>query len=228
MNTIEISHSKIALRAGTILLFFVGAGILHYTIIELRLVALDQMDSIVHFVKTEGLLFRAGILLDLVLFVSGIFMTLLLYMLLKAVNEDLALLAFVFMLIETILCITIELSSFMALLLVNGKSYLQVLDSEAAKVALGLVLGLRADGYLLSVLFFDMSFMVFVYLLWKAKYVPYHLAILGMLAFADMFLATTTKILWPHFSDIWVKGSASLVMLVQVSMGVALIRRGLR
>lgn len=228
MNTLEIVTPKIALRAGIIILVFIVTGILHYTIIELRLVALDNMASIVQFIKADGLLFRAGILLDLVLFVTGIIMALLLYRLLKSVNKGLALLAFVFMLIETMLSVTVELSSFLALLLVNGKSYIQTFDPETVKATLSLVLGMRADGYLLSVIFFDLSFMIFVYLLLRAKYLPHNLAILALLAFADMLLATAAKILWPTFPELWVKGSASLVMLVQVSIGVLLIRRGIR
>jgi len=137
-------------------LFFVLASILHYTFVELHLVVSENTSAIANFIQTHELLFRIGIADHIIVFMSGTILSLAFYRILTPVNRNLALLALVSILLHTSLTVVIELSSFMALFLATSKEYLAIFQIKQLQALLGLCLDVRAAGYMLATLFFNL------------------------------------------------------------------------
>lgn len=113
-HNIDTSQHKAARVAGLAYLFFMIGSILHFSIVELKLIVSENTAEIANFIKTNELLFRIGIAVDLIIFINGMILFMALYVILKPVNKNLALLALFWMLIETTLVVVNELSSFIA------------------------------------------------------------------------------------------------------------------
>ena len=68
-------------------------SILHFSIVKLNLIVSENTAEIANFIKTNELLFRIGIAVDLIIFINGMILFIALYVILKPVNKNLALLA---------------------------------------------------------------------------------------------------------------------------------------
>ncbi len=225
-NAPEINEDRILPQAvkmaGWMFLLFIVLSVLHYTVIELHLIDTDHIEEVFSFMKSHDLLFHAGIALDLCLFICGITLSVALYTMLKSQNKSLALLALICMVVESVLAVVIELSSYAALLLVNES--LAGFDTEQVQVLLGLVLNIRAAGYGIVILFFNLGFVLFFYLFLKSAYIPKLLAMAGLVLFAFMLSLTFLQIIVAHKSVESIGQNVSiLVMLLQIVVGVWLL-----
>jgi hypothetical protein len=229
-NAPEINEDRIlrhALRvAGWMFLLFIVLSILHYTVIEVHLIDTDHIEEIFSFVKHHDLLFHAGIAIDLSLFICGIILSVALYTMFKSVNKSLALLALICMGVESVLAVVIELSSYAALLLVNEG--LSGFDTEQLQTLLSLVLKIRAAGYGIVILFFNLSFVLFFHLFVKSRYIPKLLAMVGFVLFTFMLSLTFLQIIIAHKSVESLGQNVSvIVMLLQITVGVwLLVKKG--
>lgn len=218
---------KIEKLAGIMFIFFITVSIFHYTLIETRLIVSGNTADIINFIRTNELLFRAGIVIDLILFISGIILSFVLYVILNRANKNLALLALILMLIETVTAVVIEFSSFIALLLLNNKGYLPLIETEQVEVLLGLTLSFRAAGYSIVNLFFSMGFIIVFYLFFISNYIPKKLSVLGILLFLLMLILTCIKIVIPNNCvETLEQLSSGLVMLLLITVGLRLLIKG--
>jgi len=223
----DTSQHEAGRVAGFMFLFFIVASILHYTVVELNLIVSDNTSEIANFIKINELLFRVGIAIDLILFISGIILSMALYVILKPVNKNLVLFALIMMLIQVTVAVVIELSSFSVLLLVNREDYLTVFETEQLQALLGLFLNVRAAGYSIVMLFFSLGFIIFFYLFLKSNYIPKIFAALGIFSFLLMLILTFVKIIIPNYTEIIGQVSSVLVMLFQIIIGLWLLFKGI-
>lgn len=225
-NAPEINEDKTVQHAvkmaAWMFLLFIVLSILHYTVIELHLIDTDHIEEVFSFIKSHDLLFHAGIAIDLSLFICGITLSVALYAMLKSVNKILALLALICMVVESVLAVVLELSSYGALLLVNES--LSGFDTEQLQTLLSLVLKIRAAGYGIVILFFNLSFVLFFHLFVKSRYIPKLLAMVGFVLFTFMLSLTFLQIIVAHKSVESIGQNVSiLVMLLQIFVGVWLL-----
>lgn len=227
-------RSRTARTAGLALLVFTVLSVVHFTVIELNLIVSDGTARIAAFVESHEPLFRAGIVLDLLIFSSGTVFFVALYTMLRSVDETLALLALLWMLIQASLAVVIELSSFTTLLLFGGKAYLAAFEPDQLEALAGLVLATRAAGYVVTVPFFSLGFAVFCLLLFRSRAVPRKLAAWGLLSFSLLLVSATGRILLSDQSPMiaitrMASGVASVsVLLFQIVFGLWLSIRGVR
>ena len=83
------------------------------------------------------------------------------------------------------------------LLLLNGKGYLAVFETEQLQALVGLFLNVRAAGYDIAVLFFSLGSIIFYYLFFKSKYIPNKLPAWGIFSFLLMLVLAFVKIIIP-------------------------------
>ena len=227
------SIQRTARVAGFAYLFFIVGSLLHFSIIEINLIVSENTGAIAHFIQTHELQFRLGIVGDLIIFMTGIILAQALYVMLKIINKDLALLALILMLIQAALLIVIELTSFIALFFLNDNSYLTVFETEQLQALVGLFLKVRAAGYGLSMLFFCPALIIFSYLFFKSKYIPKILAVWGIFSLLLMLIMTLAKIIIPdgYIEMLVISAKIGLVsnisyMLFQITIGFWLLFKG--
>ena len=150
-------------------------------------------------IKANELLFRIGIGSEIMMFVLVVLLSLALYVILKTVNMNLALLALLWRLGEAIIGGGVTV--------ISGLIPLLLLDSEAAfekeqlHALVGLFLDVRNAGLDVVLIFIGMGGTVFCYLFFKSKYVPRILAAWGMLTYLSMLLLAFVSILLSNLPE---------------------------
>ena len=158
--------------------FFADNGV-HYTAVESGDVA-----AIAHNIMASEWLFRIGFVNFLFAAVFFLLSAWALYVLLKPVNKDLALL---FVLLNlggvAIWCIS-QVSEFAAMLLLSGADYLKVFQADQLQAQAMLFLNLYQNGFMIAQIFLGLWLFPLGYLVFKSGFLP---RILGILLIIDGF-----------------------------------------
>ena len=202
-HTEEASQSKAAKVAGLMFLFIVLGWTLNWTLIDSKLIVAENTTATVNNIMANELLFRIGIANQLIFSISGVVLALALYIILKSVNKNLALLALFLKLAEAILGAVIALGSFIALLILKGHA-LNAFEPGQIQALVGLFLNGRISISAIPMVFLGLNMMVFFYLLFKSKYVPGILAGFGILSYALIFIYALITILSPNYAAIMI------------------------
>ena len=185
--------------AGLAYLITMMLGIFSVGIIESKLIVPGNDAATVNNIMANELLFRVGIIGEIMMFVLVILLSLALYVILKSVNRNLALLALLWRLAEAIIGggVTV-LSGLIPLLLLNGEA---VFEPEQLHALVGLFLDVRAAGLDVVLIFIGMGGTLFCYLFFKSKYVPRILAAWGIITYLSMLIISFVSILIPDLPE---------------------------
>jgi hypothetical protein len=226
----DTSQHKAAKAAGFIFLFIVTGWILNWTFIDSKLHVTGNVLTTVNNIMANELLFRIGIINELIFSVSGMFLAAALYIILKPVNRNLALLAFCLKMVETVIAAVIVLAAFIALQMLNGKALLTAMKPEQFMDIAGLFFNVRSTGSTISMVFLGLNFTLFFYLLLKSRYVPGILAGFGIISYSLILIYSLSNILLPSNTAV---NSVSMIfytpsILFEILIGLWLIFKGLK
>ena len=145
----------------------------------------------------EGM-YRLGFVIYLLVYVSDLAAALVLYVLLKPVNREIALLAAFFRFAEaTILGINL-LNHYNAFLLLSGGEALAALQPDQVQVLASLFLDAQRSGYLIGQVFFGFHCLFLGYLFAKSGYFPRFLGVLLIAASFGYLLESFSYFLLPN------------------------------
>jgi hypothetical protein len=176
-------------------------------------------------IAANGLLFRVGVLYDLMMFASVIGLAVALYIVLKPVSKNLALLALSWRLGEAIIGGVTVLVSATIFLIVISKEQLTVFNPEQLHALLGLFLRVRSISLNIVIVFLCLGTIVFCILFYKCRYVPRWLSIWGVLSFLLMLVQSFVGILVPN-NSLMVFGAPAI--LFEIFMGLWLLFKGIK
>ncbi len=199
--TVRIADTSqlIAARvAGFAYLLIIIISILNVNFVDSKLIVSGNDAATANNIMANDLLFRIGIAGVLILYTSVVVLSLALYVILKTVNKNLALLAMLLRSGEAILGCATVLISFIVLLLLNGKGYSTVFETEQLQALVGLFLNVRTAGLDIVLIFVGLGGTVFCYLFFKSKYVPRILAAWGIFTYLSMLILSFVSILLPN------------------------------
>ena len=148
-NTItDILHPKAAIvrAAGLTYIIIIVIGVLNSIFIDSRLIAYEDITQTINNILANEFLFRFGSACVLILYVLVILLSVLLYLILKNVNKNLALLAMVFRIGEALLGITTVLITFIVLSLLNNQFNVKSIDNVQLNILVAALLDLRITG----------------------------------------------------------------------------------
>jgi hypothetical protein len=226
----EASQHKAARVAGFMFLFSLIVPFLNWTFVLSKLVVAENVMATANNIMANELLFRIGITIELIMSVGLIVLALALYIILKPVNKNLALLALLWKLVEATIAAVIVLVSFIALQVLNGDAYLTVFTPEQLQVPVGLILNAHFAVYSIPMVFLGLDMVVFSYLFFKSKYIPRILAGFGILSFALVLIHALMYILAPKYATMpinqivfWVPSG-----LFEIMIGIWLLSKGLK
>jgi hypothetical protein len=196
-NTTSIQ--KTARIAGVLYLLITVLSIpVHFVIPAQLIVAGDAAATASKIMASAGL-FRMGIGAELLLLLSEIGLTVLLYVLLKPVSKTLSLVAAVSRLAMTMIHGANLLTHIIVLLLLSGAGYLTVFE-PAQLNALGMVFLNAYDyGFTIGIVFLFLHALILGYLIFKSSYFPRVLGILFMIASLGYLIDSFSHILIPNY-----------------------------
>jgi hypothetical protein len=199
-HVVDTSQRKAVKVAGLMFLFSLIVPLLNWTFVLSKFnIAGDPIATAKNIMANE-LLFRFGITIELIMSVGLIVLALALYIILKPVNKNLALLALFLKLVEaTIMAVTV-LVHFIALQVLNGEAHLTVFTPEQLQFPIGLIFNSHTAITSIPMVFLGLDMMVFSYLFFKSKYIPRVLSGFGILSFALIFIHALMYILAPEYA----------------------------
>jgi hypothetical protein len=153
-------------------------------------------------IRTTELLFRIGIVAELISATIFIFMGLAFYHLLKGVNKKHALLMLTLVLISVPISYLNELNRVAALILSNGAHFSSVLDQSQLDALVMAFFHLHGDGLLLAQIFWGLWLFPFGVLVYRSGFLPRILGVLLVPAGVGYVAASLTSLLSPPYGDI--------------------------
>lgn len=183
--------------------------------------------QVAHSILTHATAFRVGTLIFLFYGMSVLVVSAALYIMLRSINQMLALLALFGRLVNGFIWLVVALNLFTALRLLSQPVYVGLLpDSLQGLVKLYLS---GFDQYYVGLLFWSLGAAVGAYLWLKSGYIPCLFAVFGILASAWCAGCTIALFLFPSFQEIvnlWLFDSP--MVLFEIGLSLLLLFRGLR
>jgi len=199
---IDNSQRKAAKAAGlSYLLTFAIVVYVNFAIHD-RLIAEHSAAETAKNILAHALLFRVGLVGDLLYCVGVIVLLTALYVILKPVSPGLALLAALWRLVWVLMWLAMTAYLFEALRLLSSLDYLQPFGADRLQILARFYLGMRFDYYYIGLLFGSLASVVCAWLWFKSRYVPRWLAIFGIISSAFCVACTLLLYLFPNFDQI--------------------------
>ncbi len=193
----DISLPKVVKVAGFAYFLIIITSLASMIFIESNLFVPGNDAATFNNIVANEWLFRINAAYGLLMFASVVILAVALYVILKTVNKNLALLALSWRLGEAVLgCVTV-LCSIIILLLINGKGNSALFETEQLHALVGLFLEIRSAAMLFVIVFLSLGTIVFSYLFLKSKYIPRMLAAFGIFSFLLMLIYPFLEILLP-------------------------------
>jgi hypothetical protein len=224
---IEPVQRTAAKTVGFLYLFAMAISIFGESVRGRLILPHDAVQTASSIAASEAL-FRLSIVGDLIIYVCDIILFWGLYVILKRVNKDVALLGAFFRLVETAILVVTTLTAFIALRLLSGADYLRVVDTVQLQALARGFLSVYGIGLSVGFVFLGLGSAVFSYLWLKSRYVPRGLAWLGI--FGSLLMAIMS-LLTMVFPVVWDRVGMAYMMpmgLYEVGLGLWLLVKGLK
>lgn len=196
-HTAEASPQVYARIAGFTYLLIIVIGVLNASVVDPELIVSGNDAATATNILANDLLFRLGIATTLIMYASVVVLSWALYVLLKTVNKNLALLGMLLRSGEAILGAASVLVSFLALVVLNELGHSSGFETKHLQALAGLLLNVRTPGLDIVLLFVGLGGTPFFYLFYTSRYIPRTLATWGILTYVSMAVLSLLSILLP-------------------------------
>ncbi|WP_422310114.1 DUF4386 domain-containing protein [Geothrix sp.] len=186
--------------AGVFYLAIILLGLFGEMFVRAKLVVSGNPAATAHAISASPLLWRMGIVGDLLMHVFDIPVIVVLYLLLKPVNESLSLSAAFLNLIQTAVLAANKLSLLVPLYLLGGSSYLTAISTAQLQTLSYVAINAHGYGFAVGLIFFGVSCLVRGYLMVKSGYVPKLYGFLMVLAGFSYLINSFALLLAPTFA----------------------------
>ena len=222
----ETSPLVYARIAGFLYIFIIMIGVLNGIFIDSSLIVPGNDTATAANIMANDLLFRVGIASTLILYACVVVLSWALYVILRTVKKDLALLALLLRSAEAVLGGATVLVSFTILALLNGEDYSGVFGTEQLHTLVRSFLDVRTAGLDIVLVFVGLGGAVFCYLFFKSKFVPRLLAAWGIFTYLSMVVLGLVSILFPDHPMMFETVLYSLGGLFELIFGFWLLVKG--
>ena len=218
------SLRKSARTAGFLYLMFIATTVFA-GVVRSNLIVFGDAAATANNVITSAGLFRLDFMSDVLAAVLFLLSAWALYVLLKPVDKNLALL---FVLLNLggvgVQCISL-LNQFAALLLLSGADYLRVFPTDQLQALALLFLDLHKNGFMIAQVFYGAWLLPLGYLVFKSGFLPRWLGILLMIDCAGVLLWFFQFFLLPGYEVITYPGLA-VSFIAEFSLSLWLLFKG--
>lgn len=201
------SLKKTARAAGLLYLIFIVLAFLGGFLYSNLIVPGDAAETATNIASNEWQ-FRCSFVINLIYQTSFIFLAWALYLLLKPVNKNLALLFVLCTVVGVAIhCINL-LIQFTALELVNGAGYLKAFEADELDALVMLFLNMHNHGIIIAQIFWGLWLLPLGYLVYKSGFLPKFLGVLLMIGCFGYLIDFLQYFLFPNYEVITDPGLA--------------------
>jgi hypothetical protein len=177
-HAVESSPQTYARIGGALYLLIIVVGGFTEGFVRTKLVVPGDVAATARNLISSELLWRITFAGQLTMYVCGVALVLILYVLLRPVNANLALLAAFFNLVSIAIEAVNSLTHLAPLLVLGNADYLKAFDPRQLQAATMLSLELHEYGFAISLTFFAFTLLLLGYLIFKSRYFPKTLGVL--------------------------------------------------
>ena len=199
-NTIESSQRTAAKVAGVSLLFSTVIVVFaNYVLLNPLIVRGNAAETAKNIMAHETQ-FRVALTCFLAYSASVIVLLAALYVILKPVNQGLALVGALFRLVFAMMWLLSTLNMLGALRLLSGASYLQIFEADRLQALARVSVAGTFDDYYIGLPFFGLAATVCAWLWFKSNYIPKGLAVFGVISSAWCVICAFVFLIFPGFA----------------------------
>jgi len=199
ISRLEPAQHTAAKIVGFLYLFTNATAIVAFSARGKLMMPHDAVQTATNIAASEGL-FRSGIAFELITVVGVIILLWALYVVLKPINKDVALLGAFLRLAENFVLAYITVQEFAALAVLKSTASLQGFGPPQLQGLSDIFLRVYGDTFNIGFLFLGLGSAVFSYLWLKSRYIPRVLAVWGIFASLVMALMSLALIVFPSLS----------------------------
>jgi hypothetical protein len=219
-----MTRDRCARLAGFMFLFIIAVYILAM-VIAARLQVPGDFAATARTVMASEQLYRFALSCNLIAGVGTLFLAMGLYVILKPVDADLALLALLFRTIEAALTGVSVVFSFTLLRLYKGGDPITAFDPNQLSVFSALRAAAGTATYNVTAFFFGFGSIVFFLLFLKSSLIPKPLSIIGIIGSILVPIICYGSLVWPQYGKMLQIGWIPIA-IAEVSAGALLLVRG--
>jgi hypothetical protein len=229
VSPIDDSQRKAAKVAGFAGLFAVAIVVFgNYWLLSPLIVPRNAVETARNIMAHETQ-FRVALIFFLIYSASVVVLLAALYVILKPINQGLALAGALFRLVFAILWLLSTLNMLGALRLLGNAPYLQVFEADRLQALARLYVAANFDDYYVGLPFFGLAATVCAYLWLKSRYIPRALAAFGVISSAWCVICAFVFLIFPGFAKpidpYWFD---SPMALFEMAVSFWLVFKGLR
>lgn len=170
-------------------------------------------------------LYRIGIANNIFTFAIDVALIWALYVLLRPVNRNLALLAVFFRLVETTIACVAIINSYVAMQFISDADHLKTFDTNQIQ-ALSVLHDTYALTFVVVAIFLGLGSAIFNYLLFKSRYIPKALAAWGIFAALLLLMCQFAIIIFPEVEKTIIPACYGPIVIAEIALGFWLFFKG--
>ncbi len=225
-HTVETSPQVYARLGGVLYLIIIAGGLFCEVFARDRLIVSGDAVATAAHLRSSEWLWRAGIAVDLFCVACTVTLAWILYVLLRPVSRNLALLMVFFDLIGIGLEAAFNLNLVAALFPLENAAYLKAFTPEQLDALAYLSIRSHAFGFGISLLFFSFVFPIRGYLIFRSGFLPRVLGVLLLIAGLGYLTHGFALILAPAFADRIFPIVAAPIFVGETSLCLWLLLKG--
>jgi hypothetical protein len=225
-RAVERSPQIYARIGGVLYLIIIVAGGFAEGFVRSDLVVSGDATATANNILASESVWRIAFAGELTMYVCAVSLALILYVLLRPVNRNIALLAAFFNLISIAIEGINALSNLAALLLLRGADYLKVFEPRQLQALALLSLDLHKYGFGISLVFFGFTCLMLGYLIFNSRYFPRTLGVLLIIASLCYLTNSFALFLAPAFEAMIFPSVLLPAFIAELSLCLWLIVKG--
>ena len=222
----EISPQLYARIGGIAYLIIIIAGLIGEMFIRNPVIVSGNAMATSTHIEASRQLWRIGIAGDLLMHICDVVLMVVLYVLLRPVNKNLALMAVLFNLIQTAVLVANKMNLLMPLFLLNGDEYLKAFNPGQLQTMSYLFVKAHSYGFGIGLIFFGCACLIVGYLIYRSGYFPKLIGTLMVIAGLSYLCNSFILILAPKYSGIAFPVLLALAFPAELSLCLWLLIKG--
>jgi hypothetical protein len=226
-QTTITSQNKAARLAGLLYLIAMATGLFAEFYVQFPstlVVSGDAVKTASNIMANERL-YRIGIANNIITFAIDVVLILALYVLLRPVNRNLALLAVFFRLVETTVACVAIINYYVAMQFVGDADHLKAFDSNQIQ-ALSILHDTYALTFIIVAIFLGLGSTIFNYLLFKSGYIPKVLAAWGIFSSLLLLISQFAIVIFPEVEKTIIPACYGPIAIDEIALGFWLLFKG--
>ena len=196
-----ISNKNLARIAGLLYLIVIATGLFAEVFVRQAFKVSGDALTTANNIQSSEMLYRWGFVADLINFVCGLPVVLIIYYLFKTVNKFLLQLALIFVVIQTAIIAVNLLNQISPLLILSNNAYLKTFEPNQLATLSQLSLNIQGVGYAIGLIFFGFYCLLVGYVIFKSAMVPKFLGVLYILSGIGYLINSFTMLLSKGFAN---------------------------